>query len=673
MNKNLLLILFCCFVSLNGWSIEKDSIFIPKPSKKTRTNVKQLASHITKGLDTDNEKAYYLFYWICHNIKWDVKTFNKSTKFQVRTPKSILKEKRGYSQDFASLYQALGKYCDLKIQMIYGYEKNDLHTEGTHFYEPNHAWNAVFLDNHWQIVDPFNAAGGLKMDLGISKKIKKKVTTTKIVYSTQSKFEFRYDATQYLINPETFRLTRLAADPLWQLTDSAMPMQVFERNEEDIIAFNKKYSHSSKSKQNTNKLSELNDLSESEIVLESADRIYTFNPRYTQIKASKHIAKAEEGLKQLKLPSSREDASSILDNAKNELVSSKDILGNQKKQVKEECVELQKINTEKSNDAVKFKQAFTSLNKKYVAEAKTKYNTADTKIKATKNEVRAVSKKANNAYTLNSSNAKQMPANASSAIEEKRQLDSLQARDKRLSKTEEELIRLKLDLESYDDLEKDVASSIQQYHKTIDADLIAEAQHRSRQHNNVSDSIRSLRSNLNFNKTVMLDSLQNEYFDLYDSIVSVQAQQKKQFNSRIELSKANALSCLTLKKMSSKDPTIDQRNKEYIDKHVEASKNEIDAMVASVNFLNKQQPLLKYFQDKYNNENKFFIAVAKNEDSRKKFVKEIIKKKEVLRTKHCAQSISNVDAMKNDLTKAYTKLNKKNSSRKNGKKSSKKK
>ena len=142
---------------------EKDTIIFPPIAKAHSSDPIEIARTITTEAGTDEQKAYFIYYWIAHNIKHDVNTFNKETKQVDRNESKVLKGKVGYSSDFAELYATMCKTVGIRAQVIQGYEKNELYSEGMNFYRPNHVWNAILINYKWQIVDVYNAAGHVEM------------------------------------------------------------------------------------------------------------------------------------------------------------------------------------------------------------------------------------------------------------------------------------------------------------------------------------------------------------------------------------------------------------------------------------------------------------------------------------------------------------------------------
>ena len=163
----------------------------------------------------------------------------------------------------------------------------------------------------------------------------------KLYTSTKLKFQYEYNPKYLFQDPEEVRLDRVPVDPIWQLTDTVMPIALFEKNEADIIFFNEHYSQP---KQYAITLSEIYNLSENDYILECADRTYAYNPRYTEMKANKHIALGNEKIKAVNKSVNEKEAIDIVKSTKEELDTAKNLLTTQKKAIQKKELMLPNIN-----------------------------------------------------------------------------------------------------------------------------------------------------------------------------------------------------------------------------------------------------------------------------------------------------------------------------------------
>jgi hypothetical protein len=644
-------------------SIEKDTLIFPEIPKSKATDANELASIITTHAGTDEEKAYFIYYWIAHNIKHDVNTYNKETKLVDRSEEKVLKDKVGYSHDFAKLYTTMCKAVGLRAQTILGYEKNEFYSEGMSFYRPTHSWNAVLINYKWQLVDVYLAAGNVDMQLKGIKKVLQKINKKKLYTSEKVKFTPSFSNDYFLEDVEKVRLTRLPVDPYWQLTDTIMPLSVFEKTDEDIRHFNEVFSTP---KQDYVKLSELNLLSENEAILESADRTYAFNPRYTIMKARKHNALGIKELNSLKLAKNKKEATEITTKAKSEINQAKEILNEQQQLITKEFSELRKVNTDKRTDVLKFKQTFTRSNNKYLTESNSKYTTASTKENALKQDATTKAKKANELRKVNFADIKTIKPEL--PFDHKEMLgyrDSISTRKALLKNLDERIFASKNKIAEYKAEQEKCMQALLEFTVKGEEAMQREAMARSKQKDSHSDSIKIIRSDIYEYKAVKSDSLQKSYFDLYDSILAHYDVLKQSFNSSIDQSKANAMDYRTIhKKNSSEAASNATLHDEQVALYENSVRGYVNNNISYINYLKEQSKQMKFFTKIYNIENDFFAGLDKREEDRKEHIKKIIDKNESMMKKHNQQSKEELTDLKKDIDKLSKSISKSNSKKK---------
>lgn len=104
----------------------------------------QLKNELMKDLITDKEKVEAVYNYIVKNIKYDYnKVSNISTDY-VPDLDNIITSKKGICYDYAALFAGILRSEGIHTKLIKGY-KNDL--------TAYHAWNEVYLDGDWVLVD----------------------------------------------------------------------------------------------------------------------------------------------------------------------------------------------------------------------------------------------------------------------------------------------------------------------------------------------------------------------------------------------------------------------------------------------------------------------------------------------------------------------------------------
>lgn len=630
---------------------EKDTLIFPLIPKAYTTNPVEIARIITTEAGTDEEKAYAIYYWIAHTIQHDVKTFNKETKSVVRGDEEILKEKTGYPGDFAQLYATMCKAVGIRAQVIQGYEKDELYSEGMSFYRPTHAWNAVLINYRWQIVDVYNGAGYAAMHLKGIKKVMQKINKKKLYTSEKVKFSPEFKNEYFLEDVEKVRLTRLPIDPYWQLTDTIMPISVFEKSEDDIRHFNDVFSAP---KQDYVKLSELNLLSDNEAILESADRTYTFNPRFTQMKARKHYALGMKELNSLKTVKNRKEAEEVTAKAKGEISKAKEILNEQQQQITKEFSELRKVNMDKRNDVLKFKQTFTRSNNKYLSESNSKLSSAETKINTLKSDATNKSKKINELNKVKFADIKTLkPELGADHKEVLVSRDSITSRKARIKSSEDKLFASKSRIAELKAEQEKCLESLLEYTLKGEKAMEREAMARSKQKDSHSDSIKVIRSDIYEYKAVKSDSLQLRYYDLYDSILAHYELIKSNYNNCIDNSKANAMDYRAIRKKTSGDEQLATLHNEQATLYESSVRGYVNNTISYVNYLRGESKKMKMFTKVYTIENNYFEQINKQEDDRKELAKKVIDKNETIYKKHNQQFKEGLTELKSDIDKVF--------------------
>ncbi|HOK62879.1 MAG TPA: transglutaminase-like domain-containing protein [Soehngenia sp.] len=103
-----------------------------------------LAKDIIKDKNTDEEKVKAVYDYIVSNIKYDKLKIKNLPDDYVPNLNTIIKDKKGICYDYSALFAGILRSEGIPCKLVKGY-KNDL--------KNYHAWNEVYLDGKWQIVD----------------------------------------------------------------------------------------------------------------------------------------------------------------------------------------------------------------------------------------------------------------------------------------------------------------------------------------------------------------------------------------------------------------------------------------------------------------------------------------------------------------------------------------
>lgn len=142
-----------------------------------------LAKKLTDPYTDEADQARSLFIWITHNVRYDYKFFNAGKEVgppecKPRTDcgkmylewekaylKKVAKKGKAVCDGYARLFDRLCEMVGIRSAMIEGYTKTKPYQVGSPG-TVNHAWNAVWLDSAWYLLDPTWAAGYCTEDPG---------------------------------------------------------------------------------------------------------------------------------------------------------------------------------------------------------------------------------------------------------------------------------------------------------------------------------------------------------------------------------------------------------------------------------------------------------------------------------------------------------------------------
>ena len=179
--KQLLFFFLLISIATNSQDFKKvDSLVIQYPRF---SKAEDLATKIDKDFTSDEDKARAAFFWLTKNIHYNLKEFynpkkrrynfsyaseeEKTQKLQALKDKIIdatFLSKTGVCEEYA---QSFKKTCDLlglESEVIVGTARISPEEIGKPKDTPNHAWNAVKLNNKWVLLDATWAAGYLSND-----------------------------------------------------------------------------------------------------------------------------------------------------------------------------------------------------------------------------------------------------------------------------------------------------------------------------------------------------------------------------------------------------------------------------------------------------------------------------------------------------------------------------
>lgn len=102
------------------------------------------AKELTEGLKSDEEKINAIYEYIVNNVKYDYKKIGNLSSDYLPQIDETFTTNKGICYDFASVFAGMLRSNNIPAKLVKGYTKN---------VEGYHAWNEVYLNGKWIVVD----------------------------------------------------------------------------------------------------------------------------------------------------------------------------------------------------------------------------------------------------------------------------------------------------------------------------------------------------------------------------------------------------------------------------------------------------------------------------------------------------------------------------------------
>jgi len=184
----------------------------------------KLAKNIKSDFKSEENQVKALFSWLTKNIRYDLEEFynptNKRTRFRYRTLKEkeyilqaikdervekTLSSRKGVCEGYAQTFAKVCNLLNIKNEVIKGYARSSYNDIGNPIQQPNHAWNAVEINNKWIYIDATWGAG----------------------HQNNGKWERKFKPYFYNIKKETYFKTHLPEDSKWRLKVARLDKATF--------------------------------------------------------------------------------------------------------------------------------------------------------------------------------------------------------------------------------------------------------------------------------------------------------------------------------------------------------------------------------------------------------------------------------------------------------------
>ena len=218
--KQFIFIIFITFETSFAFSadyskIDKQSASVPQNLK----TVEEIAGNLTRNLTNQTEKVRAIYYWISHNIKYDMGmiTSNKSATSTQELVDDVLKRRQGVCANYAELFRACCKSVGVESFVISGFTSQNGKLD-----KISHAWNAVLIDEKYYFIDATWAAG----------------------HEDNGKYIHEFNDQFFLIAPAEFVKTHMPFDPIWQFLNNPITNKEFENGDFTKLKIPSNYNYS---------------------------------------------------------------------------------------------------------------------------------------------------------------------------------------------------------------------------------------------------------------------------------------------------------------------------------------------------------------------------------------------------------------------------------------------
>jgi Transglutaminase-like superfamily len=166
--------------------------------RHTVTSLHNLAYDLTEPFMYETEKVRAIFTWLHHNIAYDAESFLSGNLRSV-SPEETLSSGLAVCDGYAGLFTFLLDFVGIQSQKVVGHGKGVGYAvtapgQPVPPYSSGHAWNCVYMDGEWHLVDSCWGAGVL----------------------TGSTYEKRFAPLWFTCGPGEFGLRHFPEDPAYQ-------------------------------------------------------------------------------------------------------------------------------------------------------------------------------------------------------------------------------------------------------------------------------------------------------------------------------------------------------------------------------------------------------------------------------------------------------------------------
>ena len=613
------------------------------------SDYKEVAHQLCDGIQGDQLKVNAIYNWITHNIRYNIKAV-QSGFLKPEKPEKVFKNRLGVCDGYAKLFTAMCLEVGIKAVSIEGYSKDWTFDNGDKLIIPRHMWCATYINGKWELSDPTWGAGYIVQSPTIIQKIINKITFRKVTYAKKLKFVFHYNPEYFTQKPEDFRLKHLPSDPLWQLSDSIMPLSVFEAGDSAVLAFNA----ITQPDQNSEKLYQISGLTEDSVAFDAAGRAYKFNERFPVALAIIEASLVESNLNQILTEADPEKGKKMWKEAEHALKNAEVHIKEQKKYFPTQYADLKKKNRTKNTAAKMQLMQVKTDDKKLLAQCTQKKRSVDNKLKRVRKKYAETAKRK---QSVDPEKVKDIPSSKAQKKAESPEMmaatDSLIARKWRVDTLLASMTQNDSIVKWMMETNNKRLDTLLVYLKRSDSLLILEALNRIQMHDNYDDTVIKLSGWYRQEKYGMADSFHKLYFAYFDTILQNKDNWQKMKRSELDAYKANLRDLEKMAKWSNADPNIVKQYETMANEYLFAIDSANNEMAITANYIKSNKALFYSLSKMYKRQLRITDYMSKVEDIRKKLELNTLLSKQKLDLTENKRQIANVKNAINKMERVY--------------------
>jgi hypothetical protein len=246
-------------------------------------SIDNLIAEVNKYSSNDSKKLFVICGWIFKNIDFDLNKFE--TGGVINDYETTIQTKRGVCGDYATLFSEICNRLKIKNFLVEGYVP-ELDSVKKVYFETNHLWNIVNVNNNWYHCDLLFTSGYIKKNAHNTFKFVKKVNPK-----------------TYLVNSTEFLKNHMPADPMWQLRTNPYDLSAFLEGRiglQDTLVKSRHFNF-------IDSINSFEKLSEIERILKFTNNAYSFNNLNHNIVITNNYNLAVELYNQWKKTKNKED------------------------------------------------------------------------------------------------------------------------------------------------------------------------------------------------------------------------------------------------------------------------------------------------------------------------------------------------------------------------------